>query len=49
MKAIKKRILTQITVTFPEFEGFINPFTISGLALLDKYPTAHHYKRSSVD
>jgi len=49
MKAIKKRILTQITVTFPEFEGFINPFTISGLALLDKYPTAHHYKRSSAD
>jgi len=49
MKEIKKRILTQITVTFPEFEGFINPFTISGLALLDKYPTAHHYKHSSVD
>ncbi|MEA2091547.1 MAG: IS110 family transposase [Campylobacterota bacterium] len=49
MKDVKKRILTQITVTFPEFEGFINPFTISGLALLDKYPTAHHYKHSSVD
>ncbi|CAA6805954.1 MAG: Transposase, partial [uncultured Sulfurovum sp.] len=49
MKEVKKRILTQITVTFPEFEGFINPFTISGLALLDKYPTAHHYKHSSVD
>ena len=49
MKEIKKRILTQITVTFPEFESFINPFTISGLALLDKYPTAHHYKHSSVD
>jgi len=49
MKEVKKRILTQITVTFPEFEGFINPFTMSGLALLDKYPTAHHYKHSSVD
>jgi len=49
MKDVKKRILTQITVTFPEFEDFINPFTISGLALLDKYPTAHHYKHSSVD
>jgi len=49
MKDVKKRILTQITVTFPEFEGFINPFTISGLALLNKYPTAHHYKHSSVD
>jgi len=49
MKEIKKRILTQITVTFPEFESFTNPFTISGLALLDKYPTAHHYKHSSID
>jgi transposase len=49
MKEVKKRILTQITVTFPEFEDFINPFTISGLALLDKYPTASHYKHSSVD
>jgi len=49
MKEVKKRILTQITVTFPEFESFINPFTISGLALLEKYPTAHHYKHSSVD
>ncbi|WP_295009983.1 IS110 family transposase [Sulfurimonas sp.] len=49
MKEVKKRILTQITVTFPEFESFTNPFTISGLALLDKYPTAHHYKHSSVD
>ena len=49
MKEVKKRILTQITVTFPEFEGFINPFSVSGLALLDKYPTAHHYKHSSVD
>jgi len=49
MKEVKKRILTQITVTFPEFENFTNPFTISGLALLDKYPTAHHYKHSSVD
>ena len=49
MKEVKKRILTQITVTFPEFEGFINPFSVSGLALLEKYPTAHHYKHSSVD
>ena len=49
MKELKKRILTQITVTFPEFEGFIDPFSVSGLALLDKYPTAQHYKHSSVD
>ena len=49
MKEVKKRILSQITVTFPEFEEFINPFSITGLALLNKYPTAQHYKRSSVD
>ena len=49
MKDVKKRILTQTTVTFPEFEGFIKPFTVTGLVLLDKYPTAHHYKHSSVD
>ena len=49
MKEVKKRIITQITVTFPEFENFTNPFTISGLALLDKYPTAHHYQHSSAD
>lgn len=49
MKEVKKRILTQITVTFPEFEGFIKPFSVSGLALLNKYPTAQHYKHSSVD
>jgi len=49
MKEVKKRILTQITVTFPEFEDFINPFSVSGLALLEKYPTAQHYKHSSAD
>ena len=49
MKDVKKRILTQVTVTFPEFENFMKPFSVSGLVLLDKYPTAHHYKHSSVD
>lgn len=49
MKELKKRILTQVTVTFPELENFIDIFSITGLALLDKYPTAHHYKHSSVD
>ena len=49
MKDIKKRILTHICVTFPEFETFTNAFTKSGLALLDKYPTAKHYTNTSVD
>jgi len=49
MKDIKKRILTNLAVTFPEFEYITNPFTNIGLALLDKYPTSHHYKHSSID
>jgi len=49
MKDVKKRILTNLAVTFPEFEYIVNPFTNIGLALLDKYPTAEHYKHSSVD
>lgn len=49
MKDVKKRILTNLAVTFPEFEYIINPFTNIGLALLDKYPTAEHYKHSSID
>lgn len=49
MKEVKKRILTQVSVTFPELEGFLDIFSVSGLALLDKYPTAKHYERSSVD
>jgi transposase len=49
MKDIKKRILTNLAVAFPEFEYITSPFTNIGLALLDKYPTAHHYKNSSVD
>lgn len=49
MKDVKKRILTNLAVTFPEFEYIVNPFTNIGLALLDKYPTAQHYKNSSVD
>lgn len=47
-KDVRKRILTNLAVTFPEFEYIVNPFTNIGLALLDKYPTAHHYNNSSV-
>lgn len=50
IKESKKRILTQVVVTFPEFENFTKDmFSKSSLALLDKYPTAHHYENSSVD
>ena len=49
IKEIKKRILTDISVTFLEFEHIVDPFSVSGLALLDKYPTASHYHHSSAD
>lgn len=49
IKELKKRILTNISVTFLEFENLVDPFSVSGLALLDKYPTATHYHHSSVD
>ena len=49
IKEVEKSIINQVTVTFPEFESFMDMFSISGLALLDKYPTAKHYHRSSVD
>lgn len=48
-KEIQKRVLSILTVTFPEFEKFINPFSVSGLALLKKYPTAAHYKGVSAN
>ena len=33
---------------FPEFEQIIkDPFSVSGMALLEKYPTAKHYKHAS--
>lgn len=49
IKKLKKRILTHLSVTFLEFESLVNPFSVSGLALLEKYPTAKHYQHSSVD
>lgn len=47
--ALKKRIRTLLAVTFPEFETVIDPFSVSGTALLQKYPTAWHYHHSSVE
>ena len=37
-----------LAVVFPEMEQIIkDPFSVSGLALLEKYPTAMHYKYAS--
>jgi transposase len=50
MKSAKRQVSTTLAVVFPEFEQIIkDPFSISGMALLNKYPTAKHYKGASGD
>lgn len=50
LKALKRQTSTILTVVFPELETVIrDPFNITGLALLDKYPTAKHFHRASVE
>jgi len=48
MKSAKRQVSTTLAVVFPEFEQIIkDPFSVSGMALLNKYPTAKHYKGAS--
>lgn len=48
MKSAKRQVSTALAVVFPEFEQIIkDPFSVSGMALLRKYPTAKHYKSAS--
>jgi len=48
MKNAKRQVSTTLAVVFPEFEQIIrDPFSVSGMALLNKYPTAKHYKGAS--
>jgi transposase len=50
MKSAKRQVSTTLAVVFPEFEQIIrDPFSVSGMALLNKYPTAKHYKGASGD
>ncbi len=50
IKALKRQTQTILTVVFPELESVIrDPFSISGMALLEKYPTARHYEYASVE
>jgi len=45
MKKHKRQISTLLSVVFPEMEQVIkDPFNVTGLALLEKYPTAKHYE-----
>ena len=48
LKKHKRQVSSLLAVVFPEFEQVVkNPFSVSGLALLEKYPTAKHYKHAS--
>ena len=48
MKKAKRQVSTVLVVVFPEFEQIIkDSFSVSGMALLNKYPTAKHYKGAS--
>ena len=48
MKSAKRQVSTTLAVVFPEFEQIVrDPFSVSGMALLNKYPTAKHYKGAS--
>ena len=50
MKKHKRQISTLLAVVFPEMEQVIrDPFNVTGLTLLEKYPTAKHYHHASVD
>jgi len=50
MKKHKRQINTILAVVFPEMEQVIkDPFNVTGLALLEKYPTAKHYHHASAD
>ena len=48
LKKHKRQVSSLLAVVFPEFEQVVkNPFSVSGLALLEKYPTAKHYTYTS--
>lgn len=50
IKSAKRQVSTTLVVVFPEFEQIIkDPFSVSGMALLEKYPTAKHYKGASAE
>lgn len=50
LKKHKRQISTLLAVVFPEMEQVVkDPFNVTGLALLEKYPTAKHYDYANVD
>lgn len=50
LKKHKRQVSTLLAVVFPEMEQVIrDPFNVTGLLLLEKYPTAKHYAHASVE
>lgn len=50
LKKHKRQVSTLLAVVFPEIKQLVrDPFNVTGLALLEKYPTAKHYHHASVD
>lgn len=50
LKAIKRQTGTLLAVVFPELEQIISdPFNVTAMALLEKYPTAKHYDYASAE
>ncbi len=50
LKSLKRETSSLLAVVFPELEKVIkDPYNVSGLILLDKYPTAKHFEYVSVD
>jgi len=46
----KRQLSTLLAVVFPEYEQlFKKPFSVTSLALLEKYPTAKHYEYANVE
>lgn len=50
LKSIKRQVTSLLAVVFPELDKVIkDPFRITSLALLEKYPTAKHFDYVTVD
>jgi len=48
LKKHKRQLSSLLSVVFPEMEQIIkDPFSVTGMALLEKYPTPKHYKYAS--
>lgn len=50
LKSLKRETSSLLAVVFPELDKVIkDPFSVTGLILLEKYPTAKHFEYVSVD